>query len=167
MVIGKLTRASFSNRRTRTALTVLAIALSVSLVVAVTSGYASAEKTIMKYFNEIVGAIDLKMTKGSEHKKGHIKQEVLAELRRDPQVRSVSGRLETKSKVFDADNKPYPDREMVFTNVIGVKLPEDVEIGGLQMEPGTTGRWFDDGEENVAVVDQEAAKTFKVSVGGF
>jgi putative ABC transport system permease protein len=166
MVIGKLTRANFSNRRTRTALTVLAIALSVSLVVAVTSGYASAEKTIMKYFNEIVGAIDLKMTKGPEHDAGRIKQQVLADLRRDPQVRTVSGRLETKSKINDADNKPYPDREMVLTSVIGVKLPEDVEIGGLQMEPGTNGRWFDEGEDDVAVIDQEAAKTFKVQVGG-
>lgn len=167
MVIGKLTRANFSNRRTRTVLTVLAIALSVSLVVAVTSGYASAEKTIMKYFNEIVGAIDLKMTKGTEHDAGRINQRVLADLRRDPQVRSVSGRLETKSKILDAENKPYPDREMVLTSVIGVKLPEDVEIGGLQMEPNTNGRWFTGGEEDVAVIDQEAAKTFKVKVGGF
>ncbi|MGA2501843.1 MAG: hypothetical protein ABSH20_29225, partial [Tepidisphaeraceae bacterium] len=76
MAVWKLVRANFRHHRVRLTLTVLAIALSVSLVVAVTSGYASAEAAFHKHFAEYVGATDLEIFKPSEHDAGRIGRNV-------------------------------------------------------------------------------------------
>lgn len=167
MAVWKLTVSSFSQRRVRTALTVLAIALSISLVVAVTSGYASAEKAIFKYFTDYVGATDVEMSKTREHEAGRIAQSIVESVQHDPQVRAISGRLELNAPVYDGEGKPIPGRETRMCTIIGVRLPQDQEVGALKMEPGTTGRWFNGEEKDVAVVDEEATKEYNAPVGGY
>src|SRR4051794_21369402 len=58
MVLRKLAISNFLTHRTRVALTVAAIALSVSLVVAVTSGYASAEGAAYQFLDRFIGSVD-------------------------------------------------------------------------------------------------------------
>ena len=58
MVLLKLAGSNFRVHKIRFALTVAAIALAVSLVVSVTSGYASAEGAANKFFDKFVGSID-------------------------------------------------------------------------------------------------------------
>ena len=58
MVLRRLAISNLLTHRVRTALTVAAIALSVSLVVAVTSGYASAEGAAHHYLNKYLGSAD-------------------------------------------------------------------------------------------------------------
>ena len=61
MAVSKLTWSSLVSRKARMVLTVLAIGLSVSLVIAVTSGYASAEAAVIRYFTEFMGSTDIKV----------------------------------------------------------------------------------------------------------
>ena len=63
MAITKITWSSLTQRKARLVLTILAIGLSVSLVVAVTSGYASAEAAVVRYFTEFMGSTDIKVSR--------------------------------------------------------------------------------------------------------
>ena len=54
-LVGKLAAASMTTRKVRSGLTIAAIALSVSLVVAVTSGYASLEAAAFQYLTQYLG----------------------------------------------------------------------------------------------------------------
>ena len=63
MVLRKLAVSNLLTRKIRVALTVAAIALSVSLVVAVTSGYASAVEAAHFYLNRFLGATDVLVTR--------------------------------------------------------------------------------------------------------
>jgi putative ABC transport system permease protein len=165
--VWKLTVAAVGQRRARVALTVLAIALSVSLVVAVTSGYASAEKAIDRYFADYVGSTDVEMRKTREHDAGRIAQAVVDELHRDPDVKLVTGRLEVDAPIYDGEGKPVVGRETSMCTIIGAKLPDDVEVATRKMEAGTNGRWFNGGENDAAVVDQQAMVTYNAPVGGY
>jgi len=51
--------------------------------------------------------------------------------------------------------------------VIGVKLPDDLEVALLRMETGTTGGWFGADASDVVVVDQGAAKSLQTTTDGF
>ncbi len=149
----------------RLALTVLAIAMSVSLVVAVTSGYASAEAAFFKYFAEYVGATDLEISKSSEHDAGQIDQAVYDALARDPDVRTISGRLEQRTSLRNSAGLPFSLKEWTPPLVIGVNIAADADIATLKMEPDTTGRWFKPDEPDAIVIDQEAAKSYNLDIG--
>src|SRR3954470_21391702 len=80
MVLLKLALSNFVNRKSRVALTVAAIALSVSLVVSVTSGYASVEAAVYKYLSQYMGSTDAEITRQN----GSTSDALLAQLRADP-----------------------------------------------------------------------------------
>ena len=104
MVLRKLALANFAVHRIRAALTVAAIALSVSLVVAVTSGYSSAEAAAYDFLAEFIGTTDASITrKGSS---SGIDEALLEELRRDPDVDHVDGQLDITAPLIDAQGKP-------------------------------------------------------------
>src|SRR5215510_3214733 len=107
MAVSKLVRATFAFRKTRVALTISAIALSVSLVVAVTSGYASAEAAIFKYLAEFLGATDIEVMRLGDTGAA-ISDAIILDLKKDRAVKTVTGRLEAGARILDADAKPLP-----------------------------------------------------------
>jgi ABC-type antimicrobial peptide transport system permease subunit len=68
MVLSKLAISNFLAHRVRLALTVAAIALSVSLVVAVTSGYASAESAAEQFLSRFIGTVDAEVTRQNDNR---------------------------------------------------------------------------------------------------
>jgi putative ABC transport system permease protein len=152
MVLRKLAVTNLLSHRVRTCLTALAIALSVSLVVAVTSGYASIEGAAYKFFTEYLGNTDVTVT--PTNRGGSIPESLVGQIGQDPRVKHVVGRLETENGL--------PGDHTRIAEVIGVVLPEDTQIGQLRMEAG---HWFDSADGDVAVIDQGLATQQKLSVG--
>src|SRR5258706_4261939 len=158
MPLSKLVISNFTTRKVRTALTVAAIALSVSLVVAVTSGYTAAEGAIYKYLMTYMGATDVQITHKNDFRQG-VKEELIEQLRKDPDVKVAYGRLETDTGLLDAEGKPISGRA---AQLIGVDRPTDVDITRSATDEGT---WFDTSTGDVVVIDQQAAEVLKVKVG--
>src|SRR5438105_15905963 len=96
MAIPKLAISNLTTRRARAALTVAAIMLSVSLVVAVTSGYASIEGAAFQFVAHYLGTTDATITRAHDLR-GGVPAQVVSELRKDPRVKRVIGRLEVQN----------------------------------------------------------------------
>src|SRR5688572_26021191 len=121
MVLLKLALSNFTTRKVRVALTVAAIALSVSLVVSVTSGYASVEAAVHRYLAQYMGTTDVVITKsGGGRGGGTTSDAILAELRNDPDVAKVDGRYELHL-VITAASAPKPKG----VTAIGLRRPDD------------------------------------------
>lgn len=157
MIMLRLVFAQLNVRRVRTCLTAAAVALSVSLVVAVTSGYASAESSIVRFFTRYMGGNDIQITRKGVVTAG-IDQSVLAAVERDEDVSQVIGRLENQMRLVNKAGVP-----MWFVQVIGV-MPEDSEATSLHAEKG---QWFDQSQAagGVAVLDQVAAEHSEAEIG--
>ena len=104
MVLLHLALSNFKVRKVRMVLTLAAIALSVSLVVAVTSGYKSLEGMALKFLNQYMGAADVMIVPGDEH--ALVPETLVKELAADPDVRQVVGRLESDRQLDRAPAKP-------------------------------------------------------------
>src|SRR5688572_22064599 len=98
MVLLKLALSNITTRKVRVALTVAAIALSVSLVVSVTSGYASVEAAVYHYLAQYMGSTDVEITKQNSPGDGS-PDTILAQLRADPDVLKADGRYELTAVV--------------------------------------------------------------------
>jgi putative ABC transport system permease protein len=166
MAISKITLSSLFSRKARLILTVLAIALSVSLVIAVTSGYTSAEAAVMRYFTEFMGSTDIKINR-EPGQQGNIKESIVDALNRDRDVKLAIGRLETDTGIVDLNGKPILGHELQTATLIGVKLPQDAEIQLLKMESPQSGQWFGGDDGDFAVIDQEASKILNAGAGDF
>lgn len=158
MLLRRLALANFSTHRTRAALTTAAIALSVSLVVAVTSGYISAEAAAFKYLAQFMGTVDAQITRQHDIR-GNIPQHVVAELAADPDVQLVTGRLEMESGLIDKSGKPIIGPA---AQIVGIARPEDRRVDSMQIEAG---RWFERSDVDEAVIDQVAQEKLGVKTG--
>src|SRR5436190_24380923 len=96
----RLVLSNFSTHRIRAALTIAAIAFSVSLVVATTSGYLSVEETARQFFSRYMGAADVQITRKNDPH-GGVKESLVDELAKDPDVRGVVARLEAQGGSMD------------------------------------------------------------------
>src|SRR5215213_11559328 len=134
MVLTKLALSNFLSRKVRAALTVAAIALSVSLVVSVTTGYASVEAAIYKYLNLYMGTVDAEIIRANDPSVGS-SDALIRALRADPDVQRVDGRYETGGTLAAADGTPAPSR----VAVIGVRRPQDTRSDFLKLNAGA---WF-------------------------
>jgi putative ABC transport system permease protein len=155
----KLLWSNFATRRVRSLLTAAAIALSVSLIVAVTSGYASVETAALAYLNRYLGSADATITRPGTLMDGTVPQQLMVYLFHDPDVHRYTGRLEISSDLADKDDKPI---EKSTFHIIGIARPNDSRINSLVLEAG---QWFEHSDGDVAVVDQVAAAALKVSLG--
>jgi len=156
MVLRKLAISNFLTRKVRVALTVAAIAFSVSLVVAVTSGYASVVAAAESYLNRFLGATDVLVTRQGYT---YFPQSIADEIARDPDVAAVNPRLDTDVGLMNTK------REMMTlggAQIVGIRRPQDRNPESLAI---VAGEWFDTDEGNVAVVDQVAAELLKAKVG--
>ena len=158
MVVRKLALSGLSANRVRATLTVLAITLSVSLVISVTSGYASVEATAHKMLSQFMGSADVMITKSGDSK-AHLPESIITELKSDPDVERATGRLEVESGLLDSKGKPVDGRP---AQIIGVRRPDDSRVETMNL---VAGKWFNQSEGNVAVIDQAAAKKLDLKVG--
>jgi putative ABC transport system permease protein len=157
MVIRKLVISNLVSRKARAALTVAAIALSVSLVVSVTSGYASVQAAVYKYLNQYMGSVDVEIVRANDPSLG-TSDALIAQLRADPDVQRVDGRFETGGTLAQADGTPAESR----VAVIGIRRPQDNRSDYLKL---TAGAWFNKPDTNEAMIDQAVAESLKVGVG--
>src|SRR4051812_38176566 len=123
-MLAKLALSNLSTRKVRTALTLAAVAVSVSLVVAVTSGYTSAEGAIYKFLVTYMGSIDVQISHKTDSRQG-IKEDLLKEVSKDPAIQTIYGRLETETAMLDAEGKTIMARA---AQLIGIDRPADVDI---------------------------------------
>ena len=159
MVIRKLVGSNFRVHRTRSLLTVAAIALSVSLVVAVTSGYASVESMAYRFVTRYMGSADAIITLRGDPN-ATFSESVVDQLRADPDVKRVTGRLEVDNPLLDGTGKPIEGHP---AQVTGLRRPVDTRVETLEPR---VGKWFDTPDGNVAVIDQVAADKMSVGLGG-
>ncbi len=157
MVLLKLAGSNFRVHKIRFALTVAAIALAVSLVVSVTSGYASAEGAANKFFDKFVGSIDAIIARQNDTR-GAMPESLVTDLEADSDVDKVTERLETELPLVD------PSTFLLgrVAQVSGIRRPADTRVERLQMVEGA---WFEAETGDVAVIDQEAAKVLAVKLG--
>lgn len=160
MFLPKLVISQFLARKARTALTVAAIAFSVSLVVAVTSGFSTLEGVAQQFLSSQMGETDATVSRPNDPR-GGVKPEIVDAISSDPDVRTVIGRLETETRLIDAKGEAV--KKMPDTQVIGVRRPEDREIEKL---PITDGRWFASSDVSEVVIDQVVAERLNLKVGG-
>src|SRR5438046_1555022 len=119
MVLTRLAISNFFTHRIRVALTVAAIALSVSLVVAVTSGYASFEGAVDFYVAKYIGSTDAAITR-QDH--APMAESIADEIAKDPNVGKVTVRLEDESGLLDSNGKPI---EGGAAWLFGIRRPGD------------------------------------------
>jgi putative ABC transport system permease protein len=158
MSLQRLVISNISTRKVRTLLTISAVALAVSLVVAVTSGYKSFEGAIYKFLITYLGTTDVQITHKSDFR-ATIPESLIEDLRKDRDVAAAFGRLETDTGLVDKEGKPVPGR---VAQLIGLDRPIDSDITRTRMNAGD---WFDVSRGQVAVIDQQAADALKVNVG--
>jgi putative ABC transport system permease protein len=159
MILLRLTLATLKARPTRAALTVLAVALSVSLVVAVTGGYASARAAARHYLDRYLGPVDILISKQNDPR-GTISQDVATALRGDARVRGLAARLELQNGLLkELDGKEEAGR---VAAVNGIDWPSDMLAANLDV---VAGKWFEGDDGDFVVVDQNTAEQLKVAPG--
>jgi putative ABC transport system permease protein len=175
MVLAKLAISNFRVRKVRSALTVAAIALSVSLVVAVTSGYRSMEGAALKFLNEFMGEADAFILPANDIQ-GKVPESLVTELKEDWSVREAVGRLESQRVMERKDTEEIAARAakgdrtaagglaaaQINVQLIGIRRPGDTQSDSLDV---SSGEWFNTATGNVAVMDQVGAKKIGVDVG--
>lgn len=162
MALAKLAFSNFVNRKARVALTVAAIALSVSLVVAVTSGYASAEAAARVFLAQFFGSTDFAVERANSVE-GGVPESVVQHLRDDPAVRRVVGRIETRTRLIGRDGKVMVDHSTA--DLRGVNPLTDDAVARQKDKIESGGRWFTSNTAKEAVIDQGAQDRLKAKVG--
>src|SRR6185503_5736714 len=122
--------------------------LSVSLVVAVTSGYASVEAAARKFLSQFLGSWDAQISRPTDPRPG-VDAALVQQLRDDPNVRRAVGRLETDIVLLRQDGVPV--EPTTHATVFGINRDEDDSAERLKF---VEGRWFNADEPNVVVIDQ-------------
>jgi putative ABC transport system permease protein len=158
MVLRKLVISNVAARKVRVALTVAAVALSVSLVVSVTGGLRSGKAAAYEFLAFVFGSVDAQVVRAADPKRG-IDESLVDQLRDDADVRRAWGRLESESLVLGADGNVAPGRPIAL---FGVSADEDDAPQRLKI---IEGRWFEPGERDVAVIDQGTRKRFGLRPG--
>ena len=158
MFVRKLVISNLVTRKVRAALTVAAVALSVSLVVSVTTGYASVLGAIDKYVERFLGSIDAQVSRTNDPR-GPVSAEVVDALRADPDVRRADGRAEVVAPLADENGKAFEAR---MATAIGIDRPRDTRIEALNVRAG---KFFDTNDGDVVVIDQALAEQLKLKVG--
>ncbi|HWB53598.1 MAG TPA: FtsX-like permease family protein [Tepidisphaeraceae bacterium] len=159
MLLLKLTSRQFAVRKVRALLTVLAVALAVSLVVSTTSGYASLLAGIHHFVDAHLGATDAVIEPAGQGKH-ELSEKIVSLLRDDGRVRRVIGRLDTRSAFLGP--KPYEVSSKHVT-LTGIDRNTDDQVDQL---PVVAGKWFDDAVGDFAVLDEGTAKKMNAQVGG-
>ncbi|HEY0009912.1 MAG TPA: ABC transporter permease [Tepidisphaeraceae bacterium] len=155
--------ANLFSRKTRLALTVLAIGLSVSLVVAMTSGFSAFQNASGAFFDKLMGAVDASVFRGGDRAAG-ISADWVEQIRADPRVKIAFARVEGEAPLAGVVDAPPAGAMGMMAGkpgIVGVDRPNDPLLSWLKLNAG---RWFEPGEK-AAVIDQVLADRYKLSVG--
>lgn len=152
-----LSLSNFRVHKIRMALTISAVALSVGLVVAVTSGYTSMQAAAQKGLAGFLGTTNAQITRRNE-RGGTFDQKIMEALRKDPDVKGVQARLEINGTIQRGNGTPVGG----IVQVMGVQRPDDKNVEALRMEEGD---WFDRSDGNDGVVDQVALERLGAKIG--
>lgn len=136
-------------RKVRFALTLSAIVFSVSLVVSVTSGYASMEAAVLRFMAVTQGQTDVFLS--HQAVRNGVPPSLIQKLQQDPDVLRVHPRLQGNSIILNAGKKPVGFGPM---EIQGIDRPR----AGLAIEAG---EWFDGDTGNLAVMDQVGARALR------
>lgn len=158
MIIPRLVFANFRFHRVRLVLTLLAIALSVSLVVAVSSGIESIQYAGIRFLDRMLGGIDAQIMPASDTRVS-FDENLIEMVRRDPAIQSVVGRLESQTGLVDRHGRMLP---MAPTQLVGVVPGQDEHLKNLAVSEG---KWFTESTGNLAVLDQVVAERLGLKVG--
>lgn len=158
MLLFKLTSRQLMVRKVRAILTILAVALAVSLVVSTTSGYSSLLAGIHHFVDVHLGATDATIERSDESKQD-IPQSLLMQLRADHRVRSAIGRLETRAYLLDSQGAIVPNKHITLN---GIDRSDDFQVEQLRV---VAGKWFDDATGNFVVLDEGALAAMGAHVG--
>lgn len=154
----RLAGANVVARRTRLALVIASVALSVALVVAITSGYASVERVLRGFVEDFIGSVDFEVTAPQEHVPS-ISSELVESIRSDPRVAKVTSRIELFATPIDAAGDPMPNGRMMIYGL-------DSDPSSLGRTPKLEGgRFLNPGERNAIVVDQNTMAELKLKLG--
>src|SRR5262245_17867666 len=135
MLLRKLAISNFLVHRARVALTVTAIAMAVSLVVAVTSGYASLDAAARKFMGQFLGTWDAQIARPADPRPG-VDAALVEQVRADPAVRRAIGRLETEIFLLKKDGTPAEGRH---ATVFGIRREQEDSLERMKL---IAGRWF-------------------------
>jgi putative ABC transport system permease protein len=145
-------------RKVRAILTILAVALAVSLVVSTTSGYASLLAGIHHFVDVHLGATDATIEQ-SDNAKQEIPESLVQQLRADARVRSAIGRLETRAFLLDGNGVITSTRRITLN---GIDRATDYQVDQLRV---VSGKWFDDGTGKSVVLDEGALAAMHATLG--
>ena len=160
MVIPKLAIAQFKTRRARTSSHALRDrALSVSLIVSVTSGYASVEHAIQRFFSMYMGSFDAQITRQNDQR-GSVPGSIVDQLNQPtPASATPSAGSKPSRSLIGHDGKMVTAHAAM---IVGIDPAVDVRVQNLEMHAG---KWFDAHDGNVAVIDQVATEVLGAGVG--
>ncbi|MFT3786143.1 MAG: FtsX-like permease family protein [Tepidisphaeraceae bacterium] len=156
----KLALANLRAHRIRLALAVTATALAVSLVVSITSGFASLDRMIRSFTMAYLGSVDFEIDRPIQGLKPGLSQAIVDELKKDPRVRDAYGRIQR-------DTHPIREDGGILFNIPSVTLfgiNPAVDSYVKVMRP-IGGRWFGPGERDSIVVDSNLAGKLDLKVG--
>jgi len=156
----KLALSTFTVRKIRTALTLLAIAFSVALVVATTSGYSSVEASAFRFLDQMLGQTDVVVERDNDTR-GGVEESIAELLRADPDVAILTARFQHVSMVNDKAGKVRIDKTPM-ARIVGVKRPGDNRVEALRIRDGA---WFETSDGNFAVIDQVLSEKRELKVG--
>lgn len=149
--------ADLSRHKIRSILTISAVAISVSLVVAMTSGFTSLKSTAGKLLGGWYESVDVAIR--PEDDRGLlIDQRTLDALGRDRRVQALRAKLIARALL--APRTDGPGRQAV--KMIGM-IRDDADPVLSQL---TEGKWFESKADSVAVLESGLAQRLKLSVGG-
>ncbi len=155
MFFRKLTFSNFRVHRVRAVLTISAIALAVSLVVSVTSGFESLRSTAHRFLATIMGTVDANITRPSAEP-GGVPETLLAQLKADPAVRNITARVEESIALMDKAGRP------MRAEFHGLDPRNDNITDRTECR---SGRWFTSDDGYFAVLDQVSAEAMGLKVG--
>lgn len=157
-MIARLARQNMLTRRTRTLLTIAAIAFSVSLVVSVTTGYASLKAGVYGFIARFIGSYDARIDLAAERIEG-LPLDLLERVRADPDVRRAVPRVEF-DQVLVKPGRGVWDPRPVFC--VGLDPEIDDAVRNL---PLVRGRWFRSRSDREIVIDQGVADRYELHIG--
>src|SRR5438876_9749219 len=155
MILKKLAISNFATRKMRSALTVAAIALSVSLVVSVTSGYASIQAAAFKFLSSFMMTHDVRISRNGDRA---MPESLADQVATDPDVKSVLTRLEFASTMLDLNGATIPNGRLA--HLMGIHRPADRRVETMTLHEGG---WFSSDQGQLVVIDQAAARLLKES----
>lgn len=157
-MIARLARQNMLTRKTRTLLTIAAIAFSVSLVVSVTTGYESLKAGVYGFIARFIGSYDARIDLASEKADG-LPLELLRQVRADPDVRRAVPRVEF-DQVLVKSGRGVWDPRPAFC--VGLDPEIDDAVRNL---PLVSGRWFASRHSQEIVIDQAVAERYELQLG--